>query len=184
MLKRSALLVAAALPLAACNSGPTVEAENATGVEVAAAVEAAGGTGSFVSPGLWRSKMTIEDISMPGMPPQAVAQMREQMASRSTTSESCLTEADIKKPDANFFGGQGDSCKYDHFTMGGGKIDMQMTCNPGGAQQVMKMNGTYSSDKYSMTASSEGSGPTGAMTMKLRIDSERIGDCTAGDANG
>lgn len=174
MSMRSAVLVAAMLPLAACNSGPTVEAENATAGEVGAAIEAAGGAANFVSPGKWRSQVTIESLTMPGMPPEMAARMREQMAGQMTT-ESCLTQAEVEKPNAEFFGGKDDTCKYDRFAMGGGKIDILMTCGAGAARNTMAMQGTYSSDRYSMTANSQG-GEDG-VAMKMRVEAQRIGAC-------
>ncbi|OYW45636.1 MAG: hypothetical protein B7Z08_05240 [Sphingomonadales bacterium 32-68-7] len=181
MPKRFILCVAALLPLAACDSGPAVEAENATPAEVAAAVDAAGGSENFVSPGLWRSQITIEDVSMPGLPAEMAARMKEEMGSQ-MTSEDCLTAQDVEKPSADFFAGQDDdSCTYDRFAMGGGKMDMQMTCDRGGAPQTMTMTGTYSQDRYTMTASSQAAGPAGAMTMKLRMEARRIGACTASE---
>ena len=62
-----------------------------------------------------------------------------------------MTEADVKKPDSDFFTGkQAENCRYDHFKMGGGKIDAQMRCTAGGATQRMTMAGDYGPEAYHM----------------------------------
>ena len=53
----------------------------------------------------------------------------------------------MKKPKEDFFAGKNSECRYDHFTMGGGKIDAMMHCGKEGHGQTMRMAGTYSSDE-------------------------------------
>ena len=56
----------------------------------------------------------------------------------------------MKRPKEDFFAGKNNECRYDHFTMGGGKIDAAMHCGgKHGESQVMQMAGTYSPDKLS-----------------------------------
>ena len=69
-MKSAAILIACALPLAACNKGPQVNEKNASVAEVAKKVREAGGEESFIRAGLWESKVTIEKFEMPGMPPR------------------------------------------------------------------------------------------------------------------
>jgi hypothetical protein len=89
-----------------------------------------------------------------------------------------VTEADVKKPKEDFFGAD-KSCKYQHFTMGGGKIDMQMVCSEEGSTQTTNLSGTYTSTSYSMDMSSNGSGGhENGMTMKMHVDGQRVGQCT------
>ena len=54
--------------LAACNKSPEVHENNASVAEVARKVRQAGAGQSFVRPGLWKSKVTIEQLDMPGVP--------------------------------------------------------------------------------------------------------------------
>lgn len=170
------------LPLlaAACNAGPTVTAENASVAEVTNKVAALGG-GGFISPGHWDSKVTITQFDMPGMdklPPAMAKQMQERMKeqmSRSHESGSCVTEADVKSPKAGMFGGD-QSCRYDHFKMGGGIIDAAATCDvEGGKKRSMTIKGSYSADSYRAEVSMTGGG-MGAMAMTL--DARRAGACT------
>lgn len=181
MMKRAMILLAPAVLLSGCDKG--VEMKNASVSDVAEEVKAAA-DGQFVSPGHWESTMTIKEMNMPGMPPEAVAQMKTVMG-KAKTFASCLTEADVKKPKEDFFSGGDGQCRYDHFTMSGGKIDAAMKCGVDGAERTMTMQGTYSPDRYHMTMAATGSGPgpAGGMSMKMEMDSKRTGACT-GKENG
>ncbi|MEO7365948.1 MAG: DUF3617 domain-containing protein [Sphingomicrobium sp.] len=181
MIKHAVILLLGALPLAACNSSPSVEAKNATVAEVAAKVEQAGGTDSFLRPGKWLTKATLEELSAPGMPPGIADNMKAMMAKKPGT-EQCMKESDVKKPNADFFAGNKD-CEYDHFKMGDGVIDAKMRCTSGGHTQLMTMAGDYKPDEYHMAMTTEmdrgasAAGPMGSMTMKMRVEGKRVGEC-------
>lgn len=176
-MNRAAVLIGLALPLAACGSEPSVDEKNASVEEVAEKVREASRGDQFIRPGKWLSSVTIEEMNMPGMPPEAAEQMKRMMA-QSQSSESCLTEEQVKQPKEEFFSGN-ENCRYDHFKMGGGKIDAAMRCQAGGATQLMRMNGNYSPDSYDMRMRSkvEG-GPGEGMTMRMKVEARRTGDCT------
>lgn len=180
---KSALFVAAsALLLGACDNSPKVEVKNATTNQVAAAVKQSGvmDSDTMVQPGLWQSKVTIEQLNMPGMPPEFADKMKQSMAeTKQQASEHCLTEADVKKPKEDFFGGADKSCRYEHFTMGGGKIDIAMVCKQDNGAQTTSMTGTYTRTSYSMDMSSSGTGDSRGMTMKMHVESRRVGECSA-----
>ena len=76
--------------------------------------------------------------------------------------------------------GGSNGCRYDHFTMSGGKIDAAMKCTGNGATRTMTMQGNYSPDHYHMAIASTGSGagPAGGMSMKMEMDAKRTGACT------
>ncbi len=175
----SALLPLATL--AACNSGPSVSATNASGAEVAAKMKAAGVAGTMVSPGRWEATMTINSMSAPNMPPQFAAEMKKHMG-QARTFVSCLTPEEAKAPKEDFFGGMDKSCRYEHFTMGGGTIDAVSKCSAAGGTRTMTMKGTYSADAYRMTiaSSAEGAkgGPMAGMAMNMTMDAKRAGACT------
>ena len=176
------LACAACAVLAACNNDTEVDVRNASVEEVANQVANARAGEDFVRPGKWQSKVTIEEMSMPGVPAEMAENMKRMMAEhQQRTSEQCLTEEEAKRPREDFFAGKDNNCRYDHFTMGGGKIDARMRCaGPGGISQVMERAGTYAPDRYQMRMATrtEGSGAPG-MVMKLKVDSTRIGDCDA-----
>ncbi len=175
----ASLLITSLLPLAACSTEPEVSAKNATAEEVAEQVADAGGADSFVRPGKWQSRVEIEEFSLPGAPPEVASAMRN-MHKNVQVHENCLTPEDAKRPKEDFFAGENKNCRYDHFTMGGGKIDAVMKCTSEGMGQTMAMQGSYSPDSYQMRmsmAAQAGSGPSGGMTMKMRVDAKRVGEC-------
>ena len=180
-MKHSVCVIASVLCLSACNKGPTVELKNATGKQVAQAVKQSGmmTTDTMIEPGLWQSKADVEEMNIPGMPPQFAARMKQSIAeSRNQASSHCITPDEVKKPKEDFFGAD-KSCKYQHFTMGGGKIDAQMVCSEEGATQTTNLSGTYTPTSYSMDVSSSGTGgDRNGMSMKMHVDSRRIGECT------
>jgi hypothetical protein len=182
-MKIAAFLIACALPLAACNKSPQVNEKNASVTEVAQKVREAGGEQSFVRPGLWQSKVTIDQFDIPGMPPDMAQRMKTMMAEKQEHGfQTCLTQEDVKRPKEDFFAGKNNECRYEHFTMGGGKIDALMHCGDKHGSQEMQMAGTYSPDSYQMQTSmkvqAEGTGQ-GAMQMKMRVEAQRVGECSA-----
>jgi hypothetical protein len=181
-MKTAACVIASALTLAACNKGPEVDLKNASAGEVAEKVRDATGGESFVEPGKWQTKITVLNVDIPGMPPQMAQQMKLSMAKMQEHSyETCLTQADVKRPKEDFFAGRHNECRYDHFTMSGGKIDAVMHCagKPSGAM-TMAINGTYSRDSYEVTMAMDVSGDRqGGMKMRSHSESHRIGQCTA-----
>lgn len=184
-MRQAVLLTAAVLSLAACNSEPEVDVKNASVGEVARQVSEAGTTESFVRPGKWESSVRFVSMDAPGMP-ESARTMIQQMNDRRQVFTTCLKPDDVKKPKEDFFAGNKDgNCRYDRFKMGDGKIDAVMRCRQDGATQVMKLTGDYSPEAYAMQMAmkSEG-GPSGArdMTMNMRVDARRVGDCDAKDA--
>lgn len=186
-MKSAMVLIACAIPLAACGSEPEVDIKNASVGDVAREVAESGSGGEFVMrPGKWSSKVSIEEVSLPGMPTDAAKQMQDMFAARQPQGfESCLTPEQAKRPREDFFSGKSDQCRYDHFKMGDGKIDAKMRCQAGGATQLMEMAGNYSRDNYSMTMSMNQQGgpePAAGMRMRMRVDARRVGECTGKEA--
>lgn len=175
---RTAIALIPLALLAACNDGPTVEKKNASTVEVAKSVADAG---MKLNPGRWELTMQFKKFEVEGMPPEAKAAMQK-MLGETRTFASCLTKEQAEKPDGKFFGQQGEDCKYDTFTMGGGKIDATMTCKGtgenAGNNASMTLAGTYSADTYDMTMDMNGTAPNGkAMVMQMGLSSKHKGDC-------
>jgi hypothetical protein len=177
------ILGAAALALSACGSEqepePGVDARNASVEEVADEVRRAGDGERFIRPGKWVSTVTFEEMVAPGMPPQAAEQMRRMMG-EGRKYESCLTEAQAQRPSEDFFAGANNQCRYEHFTMRGGRIDARMRCAQGDITQVMEMEGSYSLASYEMrmTTSLEGAPePASGMRMRMRVQAQRVGEC-------
>jgi len=162
--------------LAACDSSPKVTADNATSREVQQKVAAAGPV-EMISPGRWEGVVHIAEMTMPGLPPEAQAEMAKARGDQKIVS--CVTPEDVKESKASMFGGMGDECKYDHFALGGGKIDGTATCDTGGGKMKTTVSGTFSSDSYHMTMHTEAAGakPMSGMTMSMSVDAKRTGEC-------
>lgn len=176
------------LTLAACGS-KTVTAENASVAEVAAKVKASGlADKPLLTPGHWDMTMTVREMTMPGLPPQMAARMHEAMG-KPKTFGSCVTPEQAKRPSEDFFSGAKQAnCKYAHFNMGDGVIDMALVCTPeAGMKQTMTMKGTYAADTYSMSLDSKvegGRGPMNGMTMKADMEGRHTGACTGKEPGG
>src|SRR3954464_12040570 len=177
-------LAVGVLALGGCNKSPKVDEKNATPAEIAQKVRESAGDQAFVRPGLWESKVTIEKFEVPGMPPEMAQRMKTMMAQNQEHGfQTCLTAEDVKRPKEDFFAGKNNQCRYEHFTMGGGKIDAAMQCGgKDGGTQVMQMAGTYSPDSYQMQTAMKlsGAGAQGGMNMSMRVEAQRIGECKPG----
>jgi uncharacterized protein DUF3617 len=178
-----AVCLIAVVAVAACDKSPEVSARDASVAEVEQKVREAGADQSFVRPGLWQSKITVEELDIPGMPTDMAQRMKTMMAERQEHGfQTCLTAEDVKRPKEDFFAGKNNECRYEHFTMGSGKIDAAMRCGGKDGATKMAMAGTYSPDSYQMQTAMQmqpGNGEQGGMTMKMRIDAQRVGECGA-----
>jgi hypothetical protein len=172
----SSLPLAAMAVLAACDSSPKVTANNATPQEVQQKVAAAGAV-EMISPGRWEGLVHIAEMSMPGLPAEAQAQMAKARGDEKFVS--CVTPEDVKESKASMFGGMGKECKYDHFALGGGKIDGTATCDTGGGKMTTTVSGTFSSNTYHLAMHTEAAGtkPVNGMTMTMSVDAKRVGEC-------
>jgi hypothetical protein len=139
-----ALFLASFVPIAAVQAAPTV------------------------TPGQWESRIVVEDMAMPGMPPNVLAMMK----GKPTVTSYCLTpqeaEADPKK-----MLNADKSCKLNRFNMAGGSIDAQMQCQTEQGPATMTMTGKYTVDTYDMTSRMQ----AGPMTMVSRVTARRLGPC-------
>lgn len=172
------LAVAAAALVAGCNNDPEIEMKNASVSEVANEMREAK-TASFVNPGRWEQTATLLDIDAPGMPPEA-KEMMSKAFGQAQVHDVCLTPEQAKGPREDFFTGADKNCRYEHFNWGGGKIDLKLNCKHPQATQTMAMVGEYEPNSYTMTmtATNQGGGPQGEMTMKMKVDAKRVGECT------
>ena len=174
---------ALAVLLASCDNSPGIHERNASIEQVAdAAGKANAATGIILKAGQWRLNGTMEKMTIPGLPASAQADMQRMLGEKNNfTMEYCLTPEEAKKPRGKFFGGEkSDNCRYESFDMAGGRIDAVMRCEgkPSGAM-TMKISGTYAPESYSTSAAMEVEGDNGrpGMTMKMRSEAKRIGDC-------
>ena len=180
-MRYAAVLITSAALLAACGSKPEVDMKNASVEEVAAEVGKAGVTEEFIRAGKWQTKVTMEDIDIPGMPVRAQEQMKSVFAKQqNVTVDYCVSPEEARRPGGKFFTGkESKDCRYDRFTMSGGKVDAVMRCQgQGSGSMTMTMTGTYTPD--SSTTRSEmviSGGREGNMTMKAVAEAHRVGEC-------
>ena len=168
------LIGLATLALAGCKK-QAVEADHASVAQVAAAM---GGSAPSFQPGRWESTMKIEQMDIPGMPPQARAMMMKSSAMARVVSV-CISPQEAAKPDGHFFNHGQSNCTYDHFSMDDGKLDATMTCEGRTGKRTMTMNGTFSPDQYELHTTSQEQMPGGqTMNMAMTVTSHRVGDCT------
>jgi len=182
---KPAVAVIASVALAACNKGPEVHETNASVEQVANAVaRSAAGNEILLRAGEWKVSGTLEELNIPNMPPEAQSQMKQAMGQHGNrTYQYCLTPEQAKKPGGKFFNRQASkNCRYDHFTMGAGKIDALMRCAAPEGSMEMKIAGTYDADSYStQVAMNMVGGSQGGMSMKMRSEAKRVGECTPED---
>lgn len=159
-----------ALALAGCGSSDTVTAENESLESVAKKVSE-----SDLRPkaGRWETMVKSDLSNLPAELRAAVAKQQE------TPTVTCLTPEEAARPNGEFMQGMKDTgCKYDRFTMAGGKLDSVLTCDMGGgSKRTMVSSGTYAPDRYSVTMKSEGSGPGAGPNINMTVTSRLIGEC-------
>jgi hypothetical protein len=130
-----------------------------------------------LSPGQWRTTMTILEMNAPGLPAAALAHMK----AKPIVTEDCVTTDDVK----GFVGrnaledkDQGRTCTTNSMTALGGTISGQASCkDAGGVDMNTTMTGTYSPTSVDMTIALDGKTPAGAMSQKMHLQSARVGDC-------
>lgn len=165
------------LPLAACNSSPTVTAQNASVAEVTAKAQAA----NRIEPGKWRTTVALATIELPGMPPAIADRVKARMAANANRErDTCVTPEMANKPPGEMLGAA-DNCRYETFKMGGGTLDAVMVCKGGGGPGEMRMtvSGDYGGARYDLATDMTMTMPGGGMKMKARVKGERVGACDA-----
>lgn len=179
-MRHAAVLITATALLAACSSEPEVDMKNASVEEVAAEVGKAGATEQYIRHGKWQTKVTVEDIAFPGVPVRVQAQMQEIFKRQNNiTIDNCVSPEQAKRPDGDFFTGKDSkNCRYDRFTMSGGKIDALMRCRgEGSGEMTLKIAGTYTLESSTTHSEMVISGRDGGMTIKSLVEGRRLGDC-------
>lgn len=162
--------------LAGCGSGATDEDGDGS-ISMAEAAREAEAGGIRPEPGQYRGTVELVSVDIPNAPPQVVEMMKSSMGSQS--SEYCLTPEEAERGFERMAeeSGEGD-CSFERFDADGGDIDAVMVCNQQGNEMRMTMQGTGGATSSQMRMTMEGEAPgMGTMTMTLRSNHERIGDC-------
>lgn len=124
-----------------------------------------------VQPGMWESSVTVQSIDMPGAPPQMAAMMK----GKTTKQSYCITPEQAKQGPQEMLK-QNPSCRFTKYSMLGGRISTEMSCQQNGGTMTARANGSYSPTSFNITSSAT---MTGRMSMKMTSTStgRRIGAC-------
>lgn len=171
----------AVLALAACGDEPS---EPKTAEEVAAAAEGL----TKPEPGRYVSSAEMIEFSVPGLPPEQAEQLKGMMSGMGSEENTyCLTpeeaeggfEEAVRKMGQ---GSQGMKCEFNKFDASGSDLDAELACTgPEGASATMQMEGTMEAQSSEMTMAMTQKAPGipgGEMSMKMRVKSRRVGECT------
>jgi hypothetical protein len=123
---------------------------------VVALLSACGQADGELTPGNWKSTMTMTKFDIPGAP-IAMAQNAKAMLGKAQSTDACMTPemANAGVKDMSSSMQQGD-CKMEDYKQSGGKMSGTMKCTSSAmGATAMKMNGTYSAEKVGMTLSGE-----------------------------
>jgi hypothetical protein len=175
------LPLAAAMLLAACG-GNDADADNDGAVSGAeASAEAAG----LIQPrpGQYRASLELLEFEAPGMPAEAKDQMKQIFSSGLAEGNTfCMTEQDAADngPEQMVKNLAEGDCTMKSFNVSGSTVVADMQC-PGDVEGMMRtvhLEGQMSAEGSTMTMETSQNMPNiGATSMKLRVTSERVGDC-------
>lgn len=135
-------------------------------------------------PGQYSQTMKITKFDVPDAPPEFAKQMQAAMA-QAQTMEFCLTEEMSQKGFEEMFKevGKGGECKYERFTVSGGKLDALLECeNKTEGKGTIKMAGTVTAQGSEVSVEIDTKNPASPMgnsTVGMQMISKRIGDCPA-----
>lgn len=178
---RFVLLYAAALGLSACsdkeaNGNPD---KGANGIIGTAEMD----YDAFIpmKAGLWETNFVFTDINVPTLG-KAQKQQIMNKVSKSTSSQSCLTDAEAKKPAADFFVGNGaEKCVYEAFDVSGQNVRMKLSCGMDSIGRVdTVLTGVMGKTEFNYDSKVEVRLPiVGKVAMQGKANGKYLGDCPA-----
>lgn len=138
--------------------------------------------------GEYASTTELVELNIPGQPPEMAVQLKEMMSGQfAETTTSCLTEAEAEQGFEEKIremgeGVNGLKCDFERFDVDGDNIDAKMACSgAAGMKAGLTMAGTVAAERQSVDMTMDMSGgqiPGGTMQIKMKVVSERTGDCT------
>ena len=135
-------------------------------------------------PGQYRASLELLEFDAPGMPPEAKQQMQQIFASGLSEGNSfCMTEEDVAQggPEQIVKNLAESDCEMKTFQVSGGSVVAEMQCERQGAKaNTVRIEGEMTPESSVMTMDmTQDMAGVGEMNMKMRVNSQRIGDCTA-----
>jgi hypothetical protein len=174
------LPLAAAILLAACSGG----AEDAAADGEVTAEELAAAADGMVQPrpGQYSTSIELIEFDMPGLGDQAKQQMQAMVGGEMAQgNEFCLTPEEAAENGAQkMMENLAESdCTFSKFAVAGGSIDAAMQCaGEGGMTSTVAMTGAMTAESSDMTmAMDQEMAGAGKMHMKMRVKSQRTGEC-------
>ena len=169
-----------------CGQG-NVDLKNASVDDVAKITKQA----KMLNPGQWENETEVVSVDIPGLSGQEKAAMQamgQALVGKKKLTKNCITPEQAKEPSADMLAGDASSkCKFETFSMSGGKMDAVMKCTDPAQRgsMTMKMNGIYGGDSYAMTSEINMAGAPGmhggmGMVIKSKNSGKRVGVCATG----
>lgn len=175
------LPLAALLVLAACSSSEdAAEAGGSEAEEMAAAAE----DGPTPQAGQYRTTMELLDIAVPNAPPEMAQALQQGFGAGAQQANTyCVTAEQAAQSTSReeMLKNLADSnCTVDEFNQAGGQINALLSCSGDGMMNgQVTLTGTMTETGSNMEMSFKMQVPqAGEATMRMRMVSERIGDCT------
>lgn len=129
--------------------------------------------------GLWETKFVFSDINVPTLGKSEKQQIMDEIA-KSASSRSCLSEAEAKKPGADFFGGDGaEKCLYKAFDVSGQNVRLKLSCGMEGIGSIdMELAGVMGETAFNYESAVDVRLPMfGKVKMKGNAIGKYIGAC-------
>ena len=131
--------------------------------------------------GLWETKFVFDDINVPTLSKGQKQRIMSEVA-KSASSKSCLTEAEAKKPGADFFGGDGaEKCVYKAFDVSGQNVNMKLSCGMDSMGSVnMELAGIMGETEFNYESKVDVRLPMiGTVEMQGKATGKYVGACPA-----
>ena len=187
------LPLAAACALAACGDSDVEETgtgEGADGTEMAGSpdepmsdeqIATAMDQVPLPQAGEYRTTQELLEFSIPGVSPEMQAMARSAMSEGFAVENTYCLTADEANPRERMLEGMAENdCNLQRFDVSGGTIDGLLMCpGDGGIDGQLAMTGTMSENGSDMVMTFEAnSGSDTAAQIRMRVVSERIGECS------
>ncbi|RPF72302.1 DUF3617 domain-containing protein [Aurantiacibacter spongiae] len=169
--------LAIALTLAACGSDADEDLSGEALSMDDVMAEAEDG-GIVPQPGEYRTRLELVEMSLPGMPEDRMDMVRRAFAEGAGQNNTYCVTGDMDREE--WISQMTDNdCSVSRFSAEGGDVDLSMTCRAAdGPQGTISMTGTADETSSDMQMQFQQPVPgMGDASVRLRVRSERIGDC-------
>lgn len=131
--------------------------------------------------GLWETKFVFSDINVPTLGKSEKKQIMDEIA-KGASNRTCLSQAEAKKPGADFFGGDGaEKCLYKAFDVSGQNVRMELSCGMEAMGSIdMLLAGVMGETAFNYESEVDIRLPMfGKVKMKGNAIGKYVGDCPA-----